>query len=132
MKGFCNMENKPKFEVASGRVLREKYGLTAENRPNIQLDPLRVPNQFHAWIRLAERWGISDDLIRDDCLEKASVEEVCELLTFGEVYDAVLNEWLAGPEADSRKPSKEYVAFSALGLAWDLGRTIARERGIIC
>ena len=74
------MPDKPHFEVASGKELREKYGLTAENRPTIHLDPSRVPAQFRQWIPLAERWGIGDDLIRDDCVQKATPEELRELL----------------------------------------------------
>ena len=52
------MPRKPHFEVASGKALREKYGLTAKNRPTIRLTPSRVPRKFRRWIALAERWGM--------------------------------------------------------------------------
>lgn len=121
------MPNEPHFEVASGKELREKYGLTAENRPTIHIDPSRVPVQFRRWIPLAERWGIGDDLIRDDSVHKATPDELSELLAFGDAYDSVLTEWLAGPDADSPPFSEEYVAFTCLGMAWDLARVLARK-----
>jgi hypothetical protein len=121
------MPNEPHFESASGKELREKYGLSAENRPTIHLDASRVPVQFRQWIPLAERWGISDDLIRDDCVYKATSDELRELLAFGDAYDAVLTEWLAGPDADSPPFSEEYVAFTCLGMAWDLARVLASK-----
>src|SRR3954468_879003 len=114
-----NEADEPHFEVASGRELREKYGLTAENKPVIHLDASRVPEQFRHWIPLAERWGISDDLIREDCVDRATPQQLSELLVFGDSYDAVLTEWLAGPESSAPRPTQEYVAFSCLGMAWD-------------
>ena len=113
------MIQEPCFEVASGEALRKKYGLTADNRPSIQLDASRVPIQFRQWIHLAERWGIADDLIREDCIEKAAPSELQEILKFGDVYDAVLTDWLAGPESENPAPSDEYVAFTCLGMALD-------------
>lgn len=107
------------FEVASSKTLIEKYGLTWKNRPLIQLNASRVPEQFREWIPLAERWGIGDDLIREDCVAKACSEELLELLEFGVVYDAVLDDWLTGPESESQPPSAEYCAFTCLGMAWD-------------
>jgi hypothetical protein len=121
------MPDEPHFEVASGKELREKCGLTAENRPTIRLDASRVPVQFRQWIPLAERWGIGDDLIRDDCVHKATPDELRELLAFGDAYDAVLTEWLAGPDADSPPFSGEYVAFTCLGMAWDLAKVLERK-----
>jgi hypothetical protein len=36
-----------------------------------------------------------------------------------ERYDDLLDEWLAGPEASSQKPTPEYVAISAMRIAAD-------------
>jgi hypothetical protein len=123
------MDDKPYFEVASAKELREKYGLTAENRPIIQLDPSRVPAQFREWIPLAEQWGIGDDLIREDCVRKASPAERSELLAFGDVYDAILADWLAKPESCAASPSPEYIAFSCLGMAWDSASFLQHREG---
>lgn len=121
------MPRKAHFEVASGKELRQKYGLTAENRPTIRLRPSRVPKKFRRWIPLAERWGIGDDLIREDSIQKATAQELSELLSFGDVYNSVLAEWLAGPDADSPRPTQEYIAFSCLGMAWDLASVLAKK-----
>jgi hypothetical protein len=69
---------------------------------------------------LAERWGIRDDLLRDECVRCASPEEIAMLLTFGEEMDAVSDEWLAGPDAFNPNPTAEYVAFTCLVMAWDM------------
>jgi hypothetical protein len=71
--------------------------------------------------------GIGDDLIRDDCVQKATPEELRELLAFGDAYDSVLTEWLAGPDADSPPFTEEYVAFTCLGMAWDLARVHVKK-----
>jgi hypothetical protein len=112
------MSDRRDFEVASGRELREKYGLTAENRPTIRLDASRVPEQLRRWLPLAERWGIADDLIREYCIAQATEQELDELLAWNP-DDATLEDWLAGPEADSKHVSEEYVAFTCLVMAYD-------------
>ena len=116
------MSDESHFEIGSAAELKRKYGLTAANRPKIRLEASSVPPQFRSWVRLAELWGIGDDLIREDCVEKATASELRELLEFGDVYNAVLSDWLAGAEVSSAIPSKEYVAFSCLGMAWDSAR----------
>lgn len=121
------MADDPYFEVASGRELRQKYGLTAENRPTIRLDSSRVPEALRRWIPLAERWGVGDDLIREDCVEKATLEELDELLAWTP-DDAVLEAWLAGPESESARVSEEYVAFTCLVMAYDLAKVTRRKR----
>ena len=115
------MSEEPYFEVASGKVLREKYGLIAENRPEIHLDASRVPEQLRCWIPLAERWGIGDDLIREDCVAKATPEELQQLLAWSP-DDAALDAWLAGSESHSPRPSEEYLAFTCLVMAYQLAR----------
>ncbi len=112
--------DRPQFAVASAKELIEQHGLIAANRPTIKLDASLVPERFRSWIPLAERWGVGDDLIREDCVNTATLKELSELLEFGDVYDSVLDEWLAGPESESTTPSEEYCAFTCLGMAWDL------------
>lgn len=116
-----NAEN-PKWNtwvVATGSELMEAFGLTAENRPTIKLNPENVPNGLKVLIPYAEEWGIDDDLIRADVLRKASSEALQDLiLTIGR-YDKAINEWLAGPEAYQDKQTQEYYTFSALLMAYD-------------
>jgi hypothetical protein len=71
-------------------------------------------------IPLAERWGISDDLIRNDVLEEATPAELEHLTAVLQEHGNALDEWLSGPEAELPSPSLEYVAFSAMrtGVDW--------------
>jgi hypothetical protein len=116
------------YEVAPVWYLRQKYGLTAANRPTIRLDPSRVPEKYRPWIPMAERWGVGDDIIRGDCVDNASTEELTQLLYCGEALDDIFEDWLAGPESHSPNPSEEYVAFTCLIMAWDEAKLIEKRR----
>lgn len=109
----------PKFEVAPAGELRANYGLTAENRPAIKLDPGRVPEPLRNLIPLAEKFGIADDLIRDDVFAMAPKRELAVLRRAVEKYGDLLDTWLAGPEAAGPKFSAEYIAFSAMHMGID-------------
>ncbi len=109
------------YEIGLDSELRNRHGLFAENRPVVHLDPKNVPEPLHAIIRYAELWGITDDLIREDVVRRAPKQAIDELRRVIEAYDDQLDEWLAGPEASDPTPSKEYLAFSAMRMAADLG-----------
>ena len=89
------------------------------------LDAGKVPNEVVPFLSLAERWGEPDDGDRVDRLESASTED---LRAFVDEMDSLgpkqLYDWLAGPEADSDSPSKEYVRLSALSMAVDQAELI--------
>ncbi len=110
-------KSEPRFEVLPAGEMRRKYGLYAENRPTIKLDPTNVPEPLRILIPLAEKFGVSDDLIRDDLFAKTPKEEL-EMLkrTFAQ-YDDKLDKWLAGPEANGPKYSREYIAFSSVRMS---------------
>lgn len=105
------------YEVAPSWVLQEKYGLTAENRPIIKLDQGNIPPQFRFLSTLAEIWGVSDDIIRNDVIQKASIEELQQLVDIVIPVEASLDDWLGDPQASKPKPSDEYIAVSCLRLA---------------
>ncbi len=111
--------NEESFEIGWGEDLQKKYVLYAENRPEIHLDPAKVPTQFRHLIPLAERFGIGDDIIRGEVARQASPLEIAELREFMSNYDEALDEWLAGPEAYQNEFSSEYIAFSCLREAAD-------------
>jgi hypothetical protein len=63
-------------EVLPSEVMQGRYGLYAENRPEIiKIDPSNVPEHLRDLIPMAEKWGIGDDIIRCDFEKKASAEE---------------------------------------------------------
>jgi hypothetical protein len=87
--------------------------------PKIVLEKNRCPKELHQLIPYAEFWGISDDLMREN-LVKAANKDICDnLKEVVNEYDDLLDQWLAGGEAYSESPSKEYVAFSAMRMAAD-------------
>jgi hypothetical protein len=83
------------------------------------LDPDRVPEVLREYIPFAAVWGIADDLERESLVERAPDEAKDDLAALIERIDDDLDQWLAGPEADSPNPSAEYVAFSAMRMAAD-------------
>lgn len=112
-----NEENNDKFFVLTGKQFKA-LGFTAENRPTINLNPAEVPPKFRYLIPLVEYWGINDDVIRNDVIEKAPIEKLRELVEIvTSQVDNELDEWLAGPEAYAKEVSEAYIAFTALRLA---------------
>jgi hypothetical protein len=107
------------FKIRSAGAMRAEYGLMAENRPAIALDPARVPGSLHHLIPLAERFGIADDLIRQDVLAKTAAEELEAMKQAVRPLEDALDAWLAGPEAENPHPSDEYVAFTCLRMSAD-------------
>ncbi len=83
------------------------------------LDRKNVPAALHKYIPYAEIWGISDDLEREDLVNRAPDQAMAELKQVIQEIDSELDEWLAGHEADSACPSQEYIAFSAMRMAVD-------------
>jgi hypothetical protein len=109
------------FEVLPAGEMRAKYGLTAENRPRIALDAAKVQTALRHLIVLAERFGVADDLIRDDILTKTSAGELEAMSQAVRAFDDTFDESLASPEADGPEVSDEYIAFSCLRMAADCG-----------
>ncbi|MBA4188024.1 MAG: hypothetical protein C0467_08395 [Planctomycetaceae bacterium] len=107
------------FEVLPADVMREKYGLTAENRPTIKLISEDVPLSLRHLIPLAEQFGIADDLIRSDVVSKTPADELDQMRSLVEANSPSLNEWLAGPAAAGPTWSPEYIAFTCLRMAAD-------------
>jgi hypothetical protein len=113
------MEMSDEFEVLPAGEMRARYGLTAENRPTITLDAGKVPAALRPLIPLAERFGVPDDLIRQDILAKATADDSEAVRRAVRSHEDVLDAWLAGPEADGPDYSDEYIAFSCLRMAAD-------------
>lgn len=81
-------------EILPAGVMKEKSGLTAENRPRIEIDPSRVPEHLRDLIPMAEKWGVGDDIIRDDMEQKASEEEKNEFKNALRGRTAQVTAWL--------------------------------------
>jgi hypothetical protein len=81
-------------EILPAGDMKDKYGLIAENRPTITIDPSQVPQNLRDLVPMAEFWGVGDDIIRADIEEKASDEQKQELRAklAGRATD--VNAWL--------------------------------------
>ena len=83
------------------------------------LDRCRVPSELHGLIALAERFGVSDDLAREQLVKRSPSRELQELKAAVAANEEALDRWLGGPEASGPEFSDEYIAFSAMRIAAD-------------
>ena len=98
--------------------MKEKYGAFYDAGQRLALRPSKVPAAVRPLLPYAEFWGLADDYAREALVGKAPKAVLKNLKGALALHAAQLDAWLAGPEADG-KPSKEYVAFSALRMAAD-------------
>ncbi len=99
--------------------IRAKYPQFVDSVQRLSLDRANVPEALDAYIPYAELWGVSDDLEREELVNRAPEEAKADVARVIEDIDDDLDEWLAGPEAESAEPTQEYVAFSAMRMAVD-------------
>ncbi len=93
-----------------------------------RLNPAKVPAAVSALVPLAEKWGISDDVEREEKVHAATDEELRQLVASLEAIDSdALFEWLAGPESYDASPTDEYVAFTALTMAIESAKLILKR-----
>ena len=83
------------------------------------IDSQRVPVSLRHLIPLVQKFGITDDLARETIVSSASKAEIEALKQAVQANDALLDAWLAGPEATGPCFSNEYIAFSAMRVAAD-------------
>jgi hypothetical protein len=114
-------------DITSASDLQQQFGLYAENRPILNLDPANVPADLRHLVPLAEKWGVGDDIIRNDLVNKSSIAEKRE------AHDAIyapfgrITEWLASFGARPLTPEAE--AFMYLQSALDeMGFHILEEK----
>lgn len=107
--------------------LQKNFGLYAENRPILELDPAQVPAHLRHLVSLAEKWGVGDDIIRNDLIDKSSSAERREL------HDAMyepferMTEWLNSFAGQPLSPEAE--AFMYMQTALDeMGYYILEEK----
>lgn len=95
---------------------------------SVKLDSTKVPVALISLLPIAEKWGVGDDIEREQALSAASRQEL-ELLvhSIDEVRDEDLFGWLSGSESYSAKPSNEYVALTALTMSIDFAKIKLRR-----
>ena len=108
-----------RFKVMKAGDMFKKYYSSDEQPPVIKLNPENVPPALRDLVLLAEKWGISDDLLRGKAVDAADKNEIEQLRHIVSQYNHELDQWLAGPESYSTTPSQEYLAFSNMRMAAD-------------
>jgi hypothetical protein len=113
--------------IASSSAIQKHFGLYAENRPLLHLDPVQVPAELRHLVPLAETWGIGDDIIRNDLINKSSSGEKRELHDSLYAPFERITEWLAS--FTERPLSAEAEAFMYMQTALDeMGYYILEEK----
>jgi hypothetical protein len=81
-------------EILPANVMKTKYGLTIENYKPPKMNREVVPEDLRDLLPFAMKWGIADDIIRNDLQEKATDEEKQELVRALAGRWLEINEWL--------------------------------------
>jgi len=108
-----------KADVLSAQEMKQWYGHFYDSSPKVRLNRASIAEQFWPLLPYAEFWGIADDWTREDLVKNAPPDVRENLKRVVAAFDNALDEWLAGPEADSPNPTDEYIAFCAMGMAAD-------------
>lgn len=116
---MSNQKKVDEFVVMPAGEMRKKYGLTAENRPIVRLDPEKIPEKLRPLLPWAEKFGIGDDLIREDVVIKTPKQVLGEFRRIVALHEDLLEEWLCGPESAGPRYSDEFLAFSCMLMAFD-------------
>ena len=95
-------------EILPANEMKAKYNLTAESYKHPKLDPEKVPEHLRNLLPLAAKWGIGDDIIRDDLEQKASEDEKQELKNSLSGRMTEVTQWL--DSFDVGKPMPEEAA----------------------
>ncbi len=111
-------QNDGEFEVAPASVLQEKYGLYAENRRIITINPAEVPEDLRIMIPYAERWGINCDITRGDYIDKQPEADVRDMARVVSEYQKRINSWLDAMPDDVKAWPPAAEPFLFLLAAW--------------
>lgn len=93
-------------EILPANEMKAKYNLTAEGYKQPHLDPEKVPAHLRDLLPLAAKWGIGDDIIRDDFEQKASDIEKQELKNELTGRTAEITQWLDSFEVGKPMPEE--------------------------
>ena len=81
-------------DVHPSHVLRDEYGMNAENRPVISVNEAEVPEYLRHLIPLVERWAIPCDVTRGDYFDKQPEVDVADLWHDVNPHVERINAWL--------------------------------------
>jgi len=109
-------------QLWSRQGLRKALG-TIRPRPIDRINNSDVPSDLRLLVPVAEWWGIDgDEEMLYGFVDRAPIDAVTNLCIIVDTYDRTISEWLAGPEAESGRPTQAYLTFTALVMASDYGK----------
>ena len=103
-------------EILPADEMKAKYNITSNGYKPPRLDPEEVPEHLRNLLPLAAKWGICDDIIRDDFEQKASEVEKQELKNALTGKMAEITKWLDSFEVGKLMP-EEAACFMYMQLA---------------
>lgn len=81
-------------DVHPAHVLRDEYGMNAENRPYFKVVADDVPESLRELIPCAERWAIPCDVTRGDYFSQQPEQDVAEFYHAVLPFTDQINAWL--------------------------------------
>ena len=81
-------------DVHPAHVLRDQYGMNAENRPYFSVEIDDVPEPLRDLIPYVERWAIPCDVTRGDYFDKQPKEDVADFYHFVLPFTDRIHAWL--------------------------------------
>ena len=125
--GIFFVTRRRRHDIRPASELQREFQLYAENRPVIRLDPSQVPPNLRHLVPLAEKWGIGDDIIRGDYIDRVNDAAKRELHdSFYGPYEEI-SAWLSS--FGDRPMSDEAAAFMyAQGALDEMGYFILEEK----
>lgn len=81
-------------DVYPAHVLRDQYGMNAENRPYFKVVADDVPESLRELIPYVERWAIPCDVTRGDYFDKQPEQDVAEFYHKVIPFTDKINAWL--------------------------------------
>jgi hypothetical protein len=81
-------------DIHPGHVLRDEYGMNAENRPYFTVNADEVPTPLRELIPLVERWAIPCDVTRHDYFDSQPEEDVADFHRTVLPFTDQINDWL--------------------------------------
>jgi hypothetical protein len=103
-------------EILPAKVMKAKYNLTFDYYKPPRLNPQRVPKHLRDLLPIATKWGIGDDIIRDDFHHKTSENEKKELGELLSGRGQAINEWLDSFGNNPMPPEAAAFMYMMLGL----------------
>lgn len=74
--------------------MREKLNLSVDSLQAVKIDSSKVPADLRNLTPFAEKWGVSDDILRGDLQAKASSEDKAALSAVLKGRNGHITQWL--------------------------------------